>query len=642
MRFLAALMAGVVLAGCAPSLPKNPSITEARWLDQNWSNDERFWFHHATQGTSTLPVPYDWFVALEQPNLSLFGDPGLLKDSDYLRRFGFIPSPRYLDTGKANLRRYGYGSGYGEGYGGRKYGSKGTYDREAFSVNPDGLPVGFARTPGYKDPVSGKDLPDQIGLTCAACHTGHLEYKGVSLRIDGGPAVTDLGKFRETLGLALAYTDFVPLRFGRFADRVLGKNHTPDEETALKKQLKELLEKGKALKKAYGPAGKENVEEGFTRLDALNRIGNQVFFQDLLGSPDKSFKPEDNLRALSAPVNFPHIWDTSWFKWVQYDASIEQPMVRNAGEAMGVSARVNMVTPGPTLYDSSVQVREIFHMEGLLAGDNPLSGTKGFKGLRAPKWPQDVLGTIDETKRKRGEELYRQVCQGCHLPPVDDPSGRFWALSLWTPPNNAGESYLKLKEIPITHLGTDPGQADVIANRKVNIPKYLGVDLAPACNGDPGDVLTSSLFATALGSVVEKTVDKWYDNNGIPEAERQRMNGNRPNCLQAKMVYKARPLDGIWATAPYLHNGSVPNLWALLSPVDERPKEFCLGSRQFDPKNVGYETTCAEGTFKLDTTIPGNLNTGHEFKDGPKGSGVIGRFLKPEERWALIEFLKSL
>jgi hypothetical protein len=120
------------------------------------------------------------------------------------------------------------------------------------------------------------------------------------------------------------------------------------------------------------------------------------------------------------------------------------------------------------------------------------------------------------------------------------------------------------------------------------------------------------------------------------------MNGNRPNCLQAKMVYKARPLDGIWATAPYLHNGSVPNLWALLSPVNERPKEFCLGSRQFDPKNVGYETTCAEGTFKLDTTIPGNLNTGHEFKDGPKGSGVIGRFLKPEERWALIEFLKSL
>ena len=637
-RFLTALAAGVVLAGCAPSLPKNPPITEARWLDQNWSDDERFWFHHTTQGTSTLPVPYDWFLALEQPKLSLFGNPPLLKDSDYLRRFGFIPSPRNLDAGDATVRGYGYGRGDD----GRKYGTKGVYDRQAFRGNPDGLPVGLARTPGYKDPVTGEDLPDQIGLTCAACHTGHLEYNGVSLRIDGGPAVTDLGKFRKTLGLALAYTDFVPFRFGRFADRVLGEDHTSEERAALKKQLAALLEKGKKLQAITKKVAKENVEEGFARLDALNRIGNQVFFQNLLGSPDKTFDPTSNLSATNAPVNYPHIWDTSWFKWVQYDASILQPMVRNAGEAMGVSARVNMVRPGPTLYDSSVQVRNIFQMEELLAGDNPLAGAKGFKGLRAPKWPHDLLGTIDEAKRQRGEKLYRQICQGCHLPPVDDPSGRFWARSLWTTPNKAGESYLKLKEIPITHLGTDPGQAVVIVKRTVNLPSYLGVDLAPTCSVGPDGVLTSTSFAVALGSVVGKTIEKWYDNNGISEAERQKMNGYRPNCLQAKFAYKARPLDGIWATAPYLHNGSVPNLWALLSPVDERPEEFCLGDRQFDPRNVGYETTCGEGTFKLDTTIPGNLNIGHEFKGGPRGNGVIGRFLKPQERWALIEFLKSL
>ena len=642
MRFLAALVAVVALAGCAPSLPENPPITKARWLDQNWSDDERFWSHHATQGTSTLPVPYDWFVALEQPELSLFGEPALLKDSNFLQRFGFIPSPTSLDTDEAMLREYGYGVRHGKEGGGREYGTKGIYDRKAFPGNPDGLPVGFARTPGYKDPVTGEKLPDQIGLTCAACHTGHLEYNGVSLRVDGGPAITDLGAFRETLGLSLAYTDFVPFRFGRFADRLLGEEHTSEERAALKNKLDALLEKGKILQEITKKTDEESIEEGFARLDALNRIGNQVFFKDLLGSSDKTFKPEDNLRALSAPVNFPHIWGTSWFKWVQYDASIEQPMVRNAGEAMGVSARVNMVTPGPTLYDSSVHVRNIFDMENLLAGDNPLSGTKGFKGLRAPKWPQDLLGTIDEAKREHGEKLYRQVCQECHLPPVDDPSGRFWTLPLWTPPNDAGESYLNLKEIPITYLGTDPEQAAVVVNRMVKIPSYLGVDLSALCTEDPGDVRTSVLFAVALGSVVEKTVDKWYDNNGTPKAERQRMNGNRPNCLQAHMVYKARPLDGIWATAPFLHNGSVPNLWALLSPVDERPKEFCLGSRQFDPKHVGYETTCGEGTFKLDTTIPGNLNTGHEFKDGPRGKGVIGRYLRPDERWALIEFLKSL
>ena len=99
---------------------------------------------------------------------------------------------------------------------------------------------------------------------------------------------------------------------------------------------------------------------------------------------------------------------------------------------------------------------------------------------------------------------------------------------------------------------------------------------------------------------------------------------------------------GIWATAPYLHNGSVPSLWALLSPVEERPERFCLGSRLFDPQNVGYSTECVSGAFELDTTKDGNRNTGHEFKDGLLVKGVLGPALDDEERLALIEYLKSL
>jgi hypothetical protein len=44
----------------------------------------------------------------------------------------------------------------------------------------------------------------------------------------------------------------------------------------------------------------------------------------------------------------------------------------------------------------------------------------------------------------------------------------------------------------------------------------------------------------------------------------------------------------------------------------------------------------------LDTTIDGNRNTGHAFNDGPLGNGVIGRALDPDERWDVIEYLKSL
>jgi hypothetical protein len=66
------------------------------------------------------------------------------------------------------------------------------------------------------------------------------------------------------------------------------------------------------------------IEEGFGRLDALNRIGNQVFFTDMIPAATKTL-PEQlagNFARLDAPVSFPPIWDVPWFLWAQYDASI--------------------------------------------------------------------------------------------------------------------------------------------------------------------------------------------------------------------------------------------------------------------------------------------------------------------------------
>ena len=629
---LAGFMVGLLLAGCAPSLPENTPITEARWLEQNWNDHERHWFHHANQGTNTLPVPYDWFLALEQPEVWLFEEPKLLSDIDYLRRFGFISSPPSVEGG-ADADAYGYDRGSL----GRQYGKEADYDRAGYGGNPDGLPVGFVRN------------GDAIGFTCAACHTGHLEYGGVSLRIDGAPAMTNLGALREVIGLSLVYTRYVPFRFSRFAERVLGPGHSEAEAEALSAKLDALLEKGKAIKAVQDPVFENNVEEGFGRLDALNRIGNQVFFIDLLRAPD-GFDASRNLAPVNAPVAYPHIWDTSWFTWVQYDASIMQPMVRNAGEALGVSAPINLTEPGETLYDSGVEVREIYRMETLLAGDDPFSGgAPSFKGLRAPEWPESLLGAIDPERSARGRVLYDELCAGCHRPPIEDPSGAFWDDKHWTPPNASGERYLKMFGISLTKVGTDPAQAEVLTERRVSLPAYLGIkDYAPGeggkglCATEEGPVVTDTLFGVALAAVVEKTVDRWYDKHDVPPADRGRLNGNRPNCIQAKLMYKVRPLDGIWATAPFLHNGSVPTLWDLLGPAENRPASFCLGSRLYDPVKVGYSSACVPGSFTLDTSIPGNRNIGHEFKDGPRGNGVIGRALSDEERWDLIEFLKSL
>ncbi|MEM7044575.1 MAG: cytochrome C oxidase subunit III, partial [Pseudomonadota bacterium] len=99
--------------------------------------------------------------------------------------------------------------------------------------------------------------------------------------------------------------------------------------------------------------------------------------------------------------------------------------------------------------------------------------------------------------------------------------------------------------------------------------------------------------------------------------------------------YKARPLNGIWATAPYLHNGSVRTLEQLLLPADRREAMFKVGSRAFDPDAIGFMN---EGASTLDTSLPGNANVGH---DGPiYGNDFFAEH--PERRRALLEYLKSL
>ena len=69
---------------------------------------------------------------------------------------------------------------------------------------------------------------------------------------------------------------------------------------------------------------------------------------------------------------------------------------------------------------------------------------------------------------------------------------------------------------------------------------------------------------------------------------------------KSRLAYKGRPLTGIWATAPYLHNGSVPTLYDLLLPPDSRPRSFKLGTREFDPDKVGFVTDATAAPFLTD------------------------------------------
>jgi RoxA-like, cytochrome c-like len=567
-------------------LPDYPSIEKAVWLDQNWSEQQRAWYHHADQGTLTFGIPYEWFVALEQPKLSI-REIKLLSDPTYLDKYGFIPSST---EGKS-----------------------------------DELPVGFARGGPMSDPDGKPWLNPQtkkqftgIGLTCAACHTGRFTYRQITVLIDGGSALLDLGQLRQGLGISVLFTRLLPLRFGRFADRVLGVDASDAAKAELRNQLDKVWDQMDKIRKLDKKHEEQNVVEGFGRLDALNRIGNQVF--------SISLSNDDNYVATSAPVHFPRIWDASWFDWVQYNGSIEQPMVRNAGEALGVAAMINLTDPKRPLFQSTLRIDELIKIEQQLAGKQP-NYELGFNGLKSPKWPTDILPKIDDRLAAEGAELYKSICQECHLPPVS--TKEFWDSARWEVGGICGERYLTVELIDVNHIGTDPAQAEDMKNRKVATPPSLDI--------------TTNGFGAALGELVEKAVTYWYDGQTPPVSKDQRVtnDGCRGNGIRDPIKYKVRPLNGVWATPPYLHNGSVPTIYALLSPVPERPKTFYLGDREYDPDKLGYKYEGFTEGFKLDTSIRGNHNTGHEFSNDKK-SGVIGRFLNPEERRALVEFLKTM
>jgi hypothetical protein len=571
-----------------PNLPTFEQPSQLHYLEQ-WSDEERQTYYYTPQGTTVKGLRYDWFNALEMP----FGSAKFARP-EYLARFGFLTDP----------------------------------NQRATPLNPGNLPVGFAR---HQDDDSGEHFLD---ISCAACHTGELRYQGQAVRIDGGAALHSLastvptlrgGGFGQALGMSMAFTYYNPLKFRRFAREVLGEQY-PQGRDELRKDFKQVLDRLLATAKNDWHRGLYPTEEGFGRTDAFGRIANTVFGDAL---------DEANYRIANAPVSYPQLWDIWKFDWVQWNGSAMQPMARNVGEALGVGASLHLLdeqgrgVAEAERYASSVRLHDLHTLEETL------------KKLQPPKWPQAVLGQLDLPLASRGKALYTENCAYCHAP---DPKPRDQRLA------PARDPEWKMRIVPTAIVGTDPTTADNIADHRFDISRLgwtkaelsrLDVQLFGASLDEVDFKRISS--AKGLAYITAYVENRAYQDAGISPRQRWRMDGYVLSIgLQEKRGYKARPLDGIWATPPFLHNGSVANLFELLSPVYERQTQFWVGNFEFDPVRVGYRSEPFPGGFLFDTRITGNGNGGHEFRDGCRQQGVIGRALAPEERLALIEYLKVL
>jgi mono/diheme cytochrome c family protein len=138
-----------------------------------------------------------------------------------------------------------------------------------------------------------------------------------------------------------------------------------------------------------------------------------------------------------------------------------------------------------------------------------------------------------------------------------------------------------------------------------------------------GDVGTDPLLAQGTAQFAAQYVD-WFASSFWGQTSR----------LEPQSGYVAPPLDGIWATAPYFHNGSVPSIELVLDST-HRPTYWTRLYDVYDEAAVGWKWTPNDkgGDIHIyDTTQPGYGASGHDFGDQ----------LTPDERKALLEYLKTL
>lgn len=497
-------------------------------LDQGWSAQLSREFWHEDQGSMMMPL--DWFLQLRTKD-------GAKSLSSALEQFGFIPDP-----------------------------------------SGNQLPIGFAV---HRDGPTGRQW---VGLTCAACHTGRIQYGSHVMIIEGAPSMLDFDSF-----------------FGAVVEAMDG--HTPGSEDAaqyadLKRKLRARLN-----------VNKTSVHGGYGRVDAFGQIFNDIAVNVLNNGDSAAVSP-------NAPASYPFLWDIAQHKRVQWNGSApnlgvggDGSMMRNIGEVIGVFGQVSVPDKfsGMPKFQASADLPKLRMIESWIAR------------LHSPQWPSSVFPALRPAMVSSGMRVYKSECERCHA----------LLANTRAVPVPVPTSLIDVNEVRTDRKLLDNFNKFTTNSRQLQghltllNPRKIWTTFKPT---DSLALITAYVTAGVLNAQDPHGTHRLRDGIALFWEGTPDMN-----------AYKARPLDGIWATAPYLHNGSIPNLDELLKAPKDRAPVFCVGAAEFDPGIVGYpvprDAAASCGTqFKFDTSLPGNRNIGHDY----------GTRLSGDDKQALIEFLKSL
>lgn len=615
------------------TIAQRPAIAE-NGLDASQRND----FYHLAEGGNF--IPFNVFQALEQP-----GSEKLFRED--LDRFGFLPDIKN-------------------------------------AKNPRGLPVGMTIE---EAPDLGVPL---VGINCTACHVGQIQYNGRPYQIEGAPNLVDFTAFNIEFAEAMEATITSPEKLFRFLRQYFETRESTESIFTKLETYTELIEAGESLEGDLYKTIADRVQDEFDAYHGMNELdahmkARKVLFQieglkragksgDGAGLPDAVPETIDDeplqdgfLANVSDKERDDHV--LSRLRAILQDFRIVMARIHLFRIAL-TNSGAPMSAPGPGRFDAFSMVRNLsfgeygtspmiaptaisplwgigdhawYHFLGMtttvmgrniaaidfivtkeyettLLFNNINSLESMFRELSAPKWP-DFFPDLDPDRVARGkvifhggEDRYRDTrlgnCASCHdqaSPYEHDPDLQVYPR--FTPED----------------IGVDANLMEVWTRP-----------------------LTENLtLAQALDKQIDGIEARFRKDEGLSmkdylktyEYGRQKLEWTNSH------THPARLLHGVWATAPYLHNNSVPTLDDLLRPADDRPTTFALGHREYDPKRVGYIANPEKVRWVFDTNakvrdmkgkvydLPnGNSNRGHEF----------GVDLTDEERLDLIEYLKTL
>lgn len=474
-------------------------------------------------------------------------------------------------------------------------------------TDPHKLPVGW--TTELRE-LGGRKVAF-VGINCAACHSGELHYLGKTVRIDGAPNLFALEQFFHDLQASAAAVRTNSLEAFKFIRAVIRQNHDPHSEGEFLEVSPDSLKLLESVSEddgmdaheretveTIGAAVHRTLERKTDELQKHSHPATSNLVGALVNSGHYLERRLATLEVLAKAIDcgvdlgpgrgdsFGIIRDLLYpFDGVRLDAPVSTPhlfgfgsysWIHWDGNTQSVMQRnlAQAIALGadydPVTRHSSVLPHNLHHLE--------MAGRK----LKAPAWPEQIFGKIDRARAERGKALFQsERCAECH----------------------SGE-----KVYPLSEIGTSPMRSSNFATPLAGRP-----------------------FAGILEDFGAQTEMVLFQQHSISSEQAKELEPGKPQW-RATGGYMARSLAGIWATAPFLHNGSVPTLYDLLQPAAKRPVRFPVGHREFDPKKLGFILDAPNPDFVLDTTIQGNSNSGHEF----------GVNLPEESKLDLLEYLKTL